>query len=162
MNKLFTHIELKNYNEPTWNSEEIIKLGKFRALLYSIEEFRMGTYSCNFCVIEKDDKHHFFNPDFFVWYNGKNTILKIDNEGLFAFRRSSDNGIAFVLIDLIKNRFSVIDWDSTSIYYGLEKKDDGLIVKGIHKKEIKRLSENRTGEVIPFDMLKWNQLDSLT
>jgi hypothetical protein len=158
-----------------YSSAEIIESNdkKYCCLFYLIDEYRMLCYTGLVAIYTNKsapelifNSRHWFDYQFSetVYYCGNYMVLR-KNE--MYFEQSKQVFSPFIVINLESKEFTIIDFDFTSIYYGVEYLEKNrLKLKLNNPNDLTSLRvnvENKDGYIIDLteiSFLPFNQLDN--
>jgi hypothetical protein len=138
-------------------------------LFYTVTEFSMGSYSGLMAIFENKEEPKLLTNPFNQWFHYRGDSTVSFSEGLLILRKPAYNrikklnGCPFVVIDLNKKKFALVDFEFDSIYYKLTPKSDSLLeLELIAPREIEIAKlPNRNGETFNLKNLKYYPLELL-
>lgn len=160
--------ELAGYKNDGWTEDYFITRSNkdFGILVYNINEWRMLSYAGHFGLYSNQAKP-------ILELNSDKTWICFDNERTFSFLEmsnciacrilafdpsSNSGGMPFLILNLKDKKFGFIEFDNTSIYYGLEEiEDEKIKIIEVHPKDLKRIAsaDKRTNEIVDLATLPW-------
>ncbi len=148
--------------------------GKYCVFFYNINEVSMGSYRCSFAIYGKDNPNdplitvkaadfctNYVLDTPFFYAPKSNLIITVCGRDLSEY---GANGMPYLLINPEKRRIAAIPFDFTSVYYGIEEKESGVLeITERHKREIERCvlsgeHMRQTGRIIATDELLWYEV----
>lgn len=163
---------LTDYKKEGWTEDYFVTTEKkdFGILVYNIDEWRMLSYAGILAVFSNSEnpKIELNSGKTWVWFDNEKTFSFLDSSNCIACRKpaydpnSNKGDFPFLLINLKDKKFGFIEFDSTSIYYGLEEIAQGEIkIIEVHPKDLENIksSNKRTNEIINLSTVKWFDLN---
>jgi hypothetical protein len=162
--------KLVDYKAESWTEDYFIASpnNEFGIFVYNIEEWRMLAYGGIIGIYSNPE-----NPNIelnssrtWIWFQDDKTFDFLEKSDCIACRKPAYNSnntkgdFPFLLINIKQRKFGFIEFDGTSIYYGLEEieKNKAKIIE-VYSKDLDNLNiEKRTNEIINLDKLKWFDL----
>jgi len=162
------HINLESltdYETGGWVDDYFVETDdkKYGVYIYNIDECSMNAYRGQFALFTDKAKPQLIlnSPKNLIEFAFSNTvdyapissfiILKIIASGKFNF--------PFLFIKPDEKAFSFIKSDYTSLYYGFnEIEKDKIALRETAPKELRRINQNREGEVFDISNLTWFDL----
>jgi len=158
---------LNAYQQSSWTNDYFSETteGRYGVYMYNIDEWRMMSYAGLIAVYtNKDHSESLVNSGITrIWFDSGKTFDYAPLSDCLIFRMpaykdgSTKPDFPFLLIKPREKVFAFIEWDSASIYYGLnEIQTEKLIVKEVHPKDLSSVGIiKRTGEIIDITNLVW-------
>lgn len=146
---------------------------KYACLFYLVGEYRMLCYTGLVAIFkDKDSPELLFNSGQWfdyqfsqtIYYCGKYVVLR-KNE--MYFEESEQTFSPFIVIDLEARQFTIVDFDFTSIYYGVDYLENNKLKLRLNNPNdltsLRISVENKDGFIIDLTemlFLPFNQLDT--
>lgn len=156
---------LIDYKTPTWNDDSFIETidTKYGICLYNIAEERMGTYFCNMAVYkDKDNPILIINSAQRYWYAITTPFDYIPAFDCLILKTIVYNPVTkcrdlpFIVLRLVEQKFGFIEFDDTSIYYGISKgNNDSISLIETHSKALEKHDNKRSGEEFLLNDILW-------
>ena len=162
--------KLADYRKNEWNEDYFIATpnNKYGILVYNIDEFRMSAYAGFISIYSnpKDPKQELNSYQTWIWFDEENTFDFLERSGCIVCRKpvSTFNPeigtYPFLLINMDQRIFGFIEFDYTSIYYGIDEVEAGkAILTENHPGNFENMeSEKRTGEIFDLREIEWFNL----
>ena len=141
--------QLSEYHEPVWTKDYLFKPNNNIGILaYNIDEYRMGTYSSHFAVSSnKQNPITEFNPlKTRILFSDDKTFYFLEESDCIAFRKEifnlngNEKWFPFVILNIKSRKFSFIEFDNSSIYFGIKEiKKNKVKITIEHLADIKNL-----------------------
>ena len=164
--------KLTAYKKEGWTEDYFVTTTKkdFGILVYNIDEWRMLSYAGLLGVFSnaENPKLELNSGKTWVWFDNEKTFSFLDNSNCIACRKpaynpnSNKGDFPFLLINLKDKKFGFIEFDGTSIYYGLEEIEQGKVkIIEVHPKDLEgiKTSNKRTNEIINLSTVQWFDLN---
>ncbi len=162
---------LSDYREKSgWSYDDkayVTEDGKYCLFFYNITEVRMQTYLSTFAIFSAQDLERplvTLEPNVFrTWYSFDKPYFYAPETDLVVTLCCLQNDMPFLLIDPSEQKFALLPFDNTSIYYGLEEKGKGVLeLTECYPQELDRSGcQRQTGRIIEANKLKWYDLSRL-
>lgn len=168
---------LIDYKTPTWNEDSFIETidTKYGIYFYNITEESMGAYFCNIAVYRDQD-----NPTLIIhsaqryWYTSSTPFDYIPDYNCLILKTTVYNpktkchDFPFLVLRLKEQQFGFIEFDATSIYYGVSKgTNDAISLTERLPEELEKRTNKRTGDefllnnMLWFDFIQMNKINEL-
>lgn len=164
--------ELTDYKKEGWTEDYFISTpnNDFGILVYNIDEWRMLSYAGLLGIYSspKNPKLELNSGKTWIWFDNDRTFSFLETSNCIACRKpaynqnSKKDDFPFILINLRDKKFGFIEFNATSIYYGLEEIEQGKIkIIEVHPKDLERFkpTEKRTDEIIDLKTIQWFDLN---
>lgn len=163
--------QFKQYKSEGWVEDYFEETPDFRygVYIYNITEWRMMSYCGTLALYNNKDQSSLIlnSSKTDIWFDNSRTFDYAPQSDCLIFRRSayrensSKPSFPFILIKPTEKKFSFIEWNNSSIYYGFKEiEKDKLIVKEVHSNELKGLPIKRTDEVLDISTNEWFDLQN--
>lgn len=162
--------KLKSYKDDGW-VEDFFTLSPNQELgiiVYNIDEWRMMSYAglVAICSNPTNPKIELNSDTTWIWFDNDKTFYYMEKSGCIACRKpafdpkSSKGDFPFLIINMKNKSFGFLEFDGSSIYYGLEEVEKNRIrIFEVYPEELKRLNRpTRQGEEICLTNLTWYDL----
>ncbi len=164
--------KLTDYKKEGWTEDYFISTpnNDFGILVYNIDEWRMLSYAGLLGIYSNptNPKLELNSGKTWIWFDNDKTFSFLDTSNCIACRKpaynqnSKKDDFPFILINLLDKKFGFIEFNATSIYYGLKEIEKGKIkIIEIHPKDLERFkpTEKRTDEIIDLATIQWFDLN---
>ncbi len=163
--------KLTDYKKGGWTEDYFVTTAKkdLGILVYNIDEWRMLSYAGLLGVFSNSEnpKLELNSGKTWVWFDNEKTFSFLENSNCIACRKpaynpnSNKGDFPFLLINLKEKKFGFIEFDATSIYYGLEEIALGEVkIIEVHPKDLENINSvnKRTNETINLSTVQWFDL----
>jgi len=159
--------KLLDYENSEWNFDKFYETTdkKYGIFFYNIEEFRMLAYGSKFAIFNNSKSNvPLLNlKKLWIWFDEQKPFFYAEKSNCIIFRKPKSNtSYPFLLIKPELQIFASIEWDYTSIYYGLEEIDENnLILTEVYPEVLKISKSKPKNKFFNLDSLKWKNLNSI-
>ncbi|APZ47427.1 hypothetical protein BW723_14535 [Polaribacter reichenbachii] len=159
--------KLIDYKSESWSNDYFISSpnNKYGIVVYNINESRMGAYAGLIGIYSnfKNPKIELNSSQTWIYFQDEKTFSFLEKSECIVCRKPASNsknlkdGFPFIIINMKNRQFAFLDFNYTSIYYGIEETElfKAKLIE-IHPKDIEYLNDKkRTNEIIDLENLKW-------
>jgi len=166
------HTNLQNYRSSQWTKDYFSDTsdGLYKIVFYNIDEYRMMCYASLLAIYKTQNLNHSIlnSGKQFIDFDWQNTYTYLEKSKCLVFRKPASTAKPkkgehpFLLIKPEENKFAFVEWDLTSVYFGLEEINiDIARIVQVHPKDIARLKlDARENELIKLNDLIWFDLEN--
>ena len=139
--------KLVDYKAERWTEDYFISSpnNDYGIIVYNIKEWSMLSYAGIIGIYSnyENPKKELNSSQTWIWFDDDKTFYFLEKSDCIACRKpaynpnTSKGDFPFIIINLKKQKFAFIEFDGTSIYYGLEEteKNKARLIE-VHPKDL--------------------------